>query len=231
MANVMSDAEKIRGHIAAAAARLDRLEAEWNEALGRQAAYRSNRWWAQGGENSNAGPRPPDDSPPDAVVRWLMTPTPQHEEFLRRRRGTEFESLRNQMMAANAALYTQDFERAVAELRNGRSAGIETAIAFLEADPWHYHSGYLKQKLARWIRRMPLTEQQRERLRQALTSAIQKGRREDLSEYVSLGRTLDTPEFRSRLLKVIETADEGTAYRAQRMLAACQLNDSSRGEA
>lgn len=108
----MSDADEIRGHIAAAAARLDRLVAEWNEALGRQAAYRSNRWWLQGRENPNAGSRPPEDSPPEVVIRWLTTSTPEHEEFLRRRRGTEFESLRIEMMAANAALYSEDWEEA-----------------------------------------------------------------------------------------------------------------------
>ena len=73
-------------------------------------------------------------------------------------------------------------------------------------------------------------DEQSDRLRDALLAAIQKGRREDLREYVSLGRKVDSPDLRRDLEKLVATAEEGTRYRAQRMLNACKLNDSSRWE-
>jgi len=125
-------------------------------------------------------------------------------------------------------LFSAEFDAGIARLRHGDAQGAEYAIAYIEADPWHYRSGYLKQDYARWLRRVRLTGPQSKRLQSALLSAIQKGRREDLREYVSLARRVDSKDFRRRLSALVESADEGTRYRAQRMLDACLLNDAAR---
>jgi hypothetical protein len=225
----MDERERIRAKVFDAAERLDSAEAALSDALGRQAAYRSSKWWFEGKENPNAGPRPADGTPANELLRWVLTPTPEQEEFRQRRVESWGTEILSERQRAWDALYDEEFNRAVDDLKAGQNAaGIEYAIAYFEADPWHFHSGYLKQDLARYLRRVLLSDDQRQRLREALLGAITKGRREDLKEYVSLGRTLDSSEFRDQLRALAEDLDEGTAYRAKRMLSACELMDPGR---
>jgi hypothetical protein len=57
-------------------------------------------------------------------------------------------------------------------LANGHVHFVETAIAFLEADPWFFRSGYEKQKIIQHLKRSPLTEPQRMRLARVVLMAI-----------------------------------------------------------
>jgi hypothetical protein len=57
-------------------------------------------------------------------------------------------------------------------LANGHVHFVETAIAFLEADPWFFRSGYEKQKIIQHLKRSPLTERQRTRLARVVLAAI-----------------------------------------------------------
>lgn len=53
-----------------------------------------------------------------------------------------------------------------------RKRSIETAIAFLEADPWFFRSGYEKQKIIQHLKRAQLSEGQRLRLAHVVLAAI-----------------------------------------------------------
>jgi hypothetical protein len=57
-------------------------------------------------------------------------------------------------------------------LANGHARFIETAIVFLEADPWFFRSGYEKQKIIQHLKRSPLTEAQRMRLARVVLAVI-----------------------------------------------------------
>ena len=57
-------------------------------------------------------------------------------------------------------------------LASGHVRFIDTAIAFLEADPWFFRSGYEKQNLIRHLKRAQLSEAQRMRLARVVLAAI-----------------------------------------------------------
>lgn len=49
-------------------------------------------------------------------------------------------------------------------VRCGDPAAVEAAVQFLLADPYHFRSGYLKERLWRWLARLPLSASMRGRL-------------------------------------------------------------------
>ncbi len=231
----MTTSDDIRREIFAAAEELTAASAVLDELLGRQAAYRSG-WDRLTGrapvpeklvaELSEV--RSISDISPEVraeALQWSMAESPAETAYWQKRRSSDFAAERERFRSAWDRLFTPEFETAVTRLQSGDDSGTEYVIAFIEADPWCYHSGYKKQKYARYLRRVHLTAPQRERLRTAVLDAFTKGRREDLSEYVSLARILDTPEFRDALRRLESGADEGTSERAARALAACLMND------
>jgi len=205
-----------------------------NEALGRQAAHRA--LWDRlngrvpipdelAGEFSARSAANVSADAQERAVKWLVSDSPAEIAFMTKLKSADFQLERDRYAKAWRSLFTSEFNEAIARLRDGDHSGTEFAIAFIEADPWCYHSGYLKQKLARYLRRTPLTEAQRRRLRKAILAAFTKGKREDLKEYVSLSRRIDSEQFRRDLRKLEMDADEGTRVRAARALAACRMND------
>lgn len=49
---------------------------------------------------------------------------------------------------------------------------IEAGLAFLEAQTYHFHSGYLKETILRKLKKATLTEKQKERVREIILGAI-----------------------------------------------------------
>lgn len=132
-------------------------------------------------------------------------------------------ALAERSAAWEAVVRPQFLER----LREGsRSAtDIEYAIAYLEVDPWHFHSGHIKEDLARILRRTNLKTPQLHRIGDAIVAALQKGKREDVKEYARLARRVDSPTLRARLAVLTSSADAGTAWRARYVLDRCEMND------
>ncbi len=116
-------------------------------------------------------------------------------------------------------------ETVLEQLRGGDASAVPWAIAFLEADPWFFRSGYMKGNYARLLRRYELDQNQRERLRAAILNNLHKGGRLEFGEIRRLARRLDTPAFRTRLSKFLDHPDPGTGERAQLLLASCAIND------
>ncbi len=142
----------------------------------------------------------------------LVVPNPRPPE------SAALSAARGEYVEAREAFYSSEFLDQVERLRNGDQSAIECAIVFIEIDPWHFRSGYLKQKLARYLRHVPLSDSDAQRLRAGILAALTKGQREDLKEYIRLARVLDTPAFRAALQALATGPDEGTRWRAERML-------------
>lgn len=119
---------------------------------------------------------------------------------------------------AYARLYSPGFLDEVQRLKRREPTGIEYVLAFLEADPWHFRSGYLKSDLVRYLRRVDLTDDDRERLRAVIIAAWQKGPRTEYREYLRLARYLDSPEFRADLETLAASPDASKAERAKQAL-------------
>jgi hypothetical protein len=122
--------------------------------------------------------------------------------------------------AAGAAMYPDEFEDAMAGLAGtpAPAQAAETAIVFLEADPWCFRSGYTKQEILRKLRRHPLTPEQKQRLANALLRYVDVGDRRELLDACKLARHHPTQELRSQLKSRLGSQDGDVARRALLML-------------
>src|SRR4051812_27737068 len=72
-----------------------------------------------------------------------------------------------------------EFSAAIDRLRLGDPTCVEWAVAYMELDPLSFHSGYVKQKLARYLRQIQLENGHKQRLREVILNALRKGNRND----------------------------------------------------
>ncbi len=134
----------------------------------------------------------------------------------------EFAAASAEFGAAMQLVYAPEFMKSVERLRKRHASGVEPALVFLQADPHCFRSGYLKQDLVRYLRRVPLTREQQQHLRGALLTAVRAGGRPEFRDYCRTARIVDTPRFR-RVLRDIredETGDPGARQCAGWMLDA-----------
>src|SRR5438045_538714 len=92
--------------------------------------------------------------------------------------------------AAVRAAYPPGFWEDVARLRAGDPAGLETAVAFLEQDPWFFGSGYVKADLLRYLKRFDLPPPYDDRLRRVILAAVDRPLRREFRHYCRLARKL-----------------------------------------
>lgn len=59
-------------------------------------------------------------------------------------------------------------------VRSGDPAAVEAAVQFLLADPYHFRSGYLKERLWRWLARLALSASARTRLERAALAYLER---------------------------------------------------------
>ena len=78
-------------------------------------------------------------------------------------------------------------------LKNGDARGVEMAIEFLEADPWFFRSGYIKAKLARFLKHVTLSNQQVRRLEKVLLKIVDERNTQEFRNYSRLARMIATP--------------------------------------
>jgi hypothetical protein len=104
---------------------------------------------------------------------------------------------------------------------------VDTAITFLEVDPWFFRSGYIKTDLIRYLKRTPLTDSQLERLRSVVLARIAGPDRREFRSYAQLASHLSTPEFERAVRDATTSDDSGVARRARWVLQALH-KDSSR---
>jgi hypothetical protein len=133
----------------------------------------------------------------------------------------EWQEAAERFHAAVAAMYPGELEDATAAMADTPASvqAVETVIVFLEADPWCFRSGYMKQEILRKLRRQPLTPEQRERLADALLRYVDAGDRRELLEACKLAREHPTQKLRSQLKARFASPDGDVARRALLMLS------------
>jgi len=122
--------------------------------------------------------------------------------------------------AAVAVAYPPDFETIFSRLREGDPSSIESAIGFLEADPWFFRSGYVKAKLVKLIKRLPLKPEQVRRLQAVIVNVVDGRDRREFRDYCRLARYIDGLELRQSLETRLTCSDEGARRRAAWVLVA-----------
>lgn len=120
-------------------------------------------------------------------------------EVRRVKRTKAFSVALARLNAALEALYSPELWSAVANLSAGDATGTPTCLAFLEADPWCFRSGYVKETIIRHLRHVDLSPQERERVIEILVFAVKSGPRREFREYCRTARALSDGEFEQRL--------------------------------
>jgi hypothetical protein len=120
--------------------------------------------------------------------------------------------------AAIADAYPPGFWEDAEQLRNRDPAGLPIAIEFLEADPWFFRTGYVKEKLIRYLLRFDVSERDAARLRNVVLAAVDQCYRREFREYCRLARKVDAPELRQQLHERLTQGNADIRRRAQWML-------------
>jgi len=103
----------------------------------------------------------------------------------------------------------------LARLRALDPEAIETAVHFLEVDPYFFRSGYIKADLLRHLKRAPLTKSQAQRLRNVILARLSGPDRRELRGYCRLAARLVTREFHMQLRAMAASSDARVARHAR----------------
>ena len=88
----------------------------------------------------------------------------------------------------------------LAALSAGDAEAKESAIKFLEFDPYYYRSGYIKSKLLVRLKHIKLTASEIKRLQKVVCNAILSLLpKSEFKYYAGLLKNIGTPEFRAKL--------------------------------
>ena len=123
---------------------------------------------------------------------------------------------------AIATAYPPGFWEDLVKLRSGDASGLESAIAFLEADPVFYRTGYAKTKITRAIKPSMLTPAQAARLRFVALSIVDRRDDRDFRAFCRLARKADAPELHDQLRQRLTSTDPNVRRRAHWMLDALE---------
>lgn len=95
---------------------------------------------------------------------------------------------------------------------------IDTATAFLEADPWFFRSGYEKARLIRRLKRAGFTDEQRRRLQQIVLARVDGPDRNEFAAYGRLALAVRSPDLELAIEQRTLSADTGISRRARWMM-------------
>ncbi len=110
----------------------------------------------------------------------------------------------------------------MADLRAGRTTNLEKYLAFLEADPHFFRSGYAKSEVIRGLKRLPLTQTQQRRLQNVVLHVVDKGFRREFRDYCRLARYVQSADWLQELETRLSSRDPNQALRARWVLDACR---------
>jgi hypothetical protein len=202
---------EIRAHVHELAERMTQISTELS-VLSRRAEFerdlRTRDYWTL-----------VDGKTPDWVLKW-------NEHFEKLAANPDYVRLQTEWTETRARLHSPGFDEALERMKTGDASGAEYAIAYLEADPFYFRSGYLKSTIARRLRRIELTETQVRRIQDALLAVTSKGGGDEVVEMRPLARRVETHEFRARLRALATAGETGVARRATLMLRFCEMNDT-----
>lgn len=149
------------------------------------------------------------------IVAITRSPQGLAEQELRRRAVEVFQRCLKEA-------YPPGFDAKFALLKAGRSEGLEMALAFLEADPWFFGSGYVKADLLRFICRMSVAPVYWPRLKRIVLAAILLRDRRELRFYRRLAGKVFDSEFSQQVEALTVHEDAGVRRRARWILEHCR---------
>jgi hypothetical protein len=133
-------------------------------------------------------------------------------------KGDDFKRLSSEVWAAREAITTPEFWELLERLKSRTDPeALEHAIAFLEADPYFFRSGYIKQKMLRFVRGYDLTED-KARVQDVLLYIVDTHYCAEFREYCRLAAKISDEDFRRELEARLKSGISGRRNRARWML-------------
>lgn len=145
-----------------------------------------------------------------------------HESYLTRGRSTAHREEWKQACEAFRS-YTHPLFRLLAPevlagLRAGDIGWRREALLFLEADPWFFRSGYMKEKLLRALKRVAPSVEESGRIVDILLAVVDSRDRREFREYCRLAAHAGTDSLRAGLAARLQSGDARLRRRAAIML-------------
>ncbi|CAN5128409.1 hypothetical protein BH09DEP1_BH09DEP1_6430 [soil metagenome] len=110
-------------------------------------------------------------------------------------------------------------EHSLPLLKKQDPQSIQSAIEFLQADPYFHRSGSIKEKVASALKQISLSPEQIEELQAVMLAAIEVEGRGEFLEYCRLARKLSDKLFVQQLEKIIKApTSAGALQRATQMM-------------
>jgi hypothetical protein len=105
-------------------------------------------------------------------------------------------------------------------VQRGDQACIELAIGYIEDNIMASYTGYIRERMARSLRRAPLSKSQQTRLANVFLSQLISGNlHKEYREYIRLFRTMGVADFRTTIEKQRASAKAYIRRAAERLLA------------
>lgn len=125
--------------------------------------------------------------------------------------------------ALHAQYDALDFpDEAFGALKRGEADGIAAALAYLEADPWHFRSGYCKEALWHTLKRIVLCPDELNRLEQLALRCLHRRIRREFWPMARFLRLRATPKFWSEIRQLADaTIRTPEAIKSSWLLLAC----------
>ena len=136
------------------------------------------------------------------------------------------ESARRLYQQALERAYPPEFWEDYQRLKSGDASGLESAISFLEADPYFFRSGYVKAWLIRAIKPPMLKSEYRQRLQTVVLNLVDRRDDRDFRAYCRLARKVDVPKLREQLTRRLTHSDPNVRRRAGWVLEALGQKNS-----
>lgn len=152
-------------------------------------------------------------------ARSLVRETWLHREEGPEQRQRWIESIAR-FRAAVAEAYPPGFWDLHRRLPSGEPGAIDSAVLFLEADPWFDRSGYAKVALIRKLKRLALSFEVQERLRSVLIEVVKGRDRREFRADCQLARCVVSAALRDELQALASSTDPRVRRHATWMLAA-----------
>ena len=92
-------------------------------------------------------------------------------------------------------------------LKNSDQDAIEMAIAFLQADPDFYRSGYVKEQLLVLLKKVPLSKEHRATLQEILLDKITRKSGREYTDYCKLARVIQDDQFKKKVEDILTSTD------------------------
>jgi hypothetical protein len=124
------------------------------------------------------------------------------------------ELLREFWLATFAAAPENIFE----DLAKGPLSSVDNAVAFLLADPYFFHSGYLKQRLLKNLKYVKLDRKQTACLETLIVDRVERPNQFHFKDYARLAAFLESPSLMARIEGLADSPDKAVQLRALRVL-------------